>query len=69
MLRPFHPIESYNIGIICALSIERAAARAILDEEHRNLGKPAGDDNSYTVTKSPYAMKYPPNISARDALL
>jgi nucleoside phosphorylase len=51
MPRPTHPVESYAIGIICALDVEMAAVDAILDEEHENLGKPAGDDNSYTFGK------------------
>ena len=51
MQRLVHPIESYSIGIICALSIEKAAVDAVLDEEHESLEKAAGDDNSYTFGK------------------
>lgn len=42
------PRESYHVGIICALDVEKAAVEAILDEEHDGLGKVAGDDNTYT---------------------
>jgi nucleoside phosphorylase len=51
MPRPIHPIGSYSIGIVCALSIEKAAVDAVLDEEHRSPEKAAGDDNSYTFGK------------------
>lgn len=40
--------ESYDVGIICALDVERTAVEAILDEEHERLPKVAGDDNVYT---------------------
>ncbi|KAK5123045.1 hypothetical protein LTR08_006582 [Meristemomyces frigidus] len=42
------PRDSYNVGVICALDIERAAVEAVLDEEHGGLGKVPGDDNVYT---------------------
>lgn len=41
--------ESYNVGIICALDIEKTAVEANLDEEHQGLPNVAGDDNSYTL--------------------
>ncbi|KAK3614910.1 hypothetical protein LTR22_027630 [Elasticomyces elasticus] len=44
---PTHPRESYTVGIICALDVEKAAVEATLDEEHGGVGKMAGDDNSY----------------------
>ena len=44
------PPEAYTVGWICALSIERAAAEAILDEEHGPLpAQPWQDSNSYTL--------------------
>ncbi|KAK5124574.1 hypothetical protein LTR08_005726 [Meristemomyces frigidus] len=43
-----HRHESYSVGIICALDIEKAAVEAVLNEEHGGLGKIAGDDNVYT---------------------
>jgi nucleoside phosphorylase len=48
MASSIHPRESYNVGIICALDVEKAAVEAILDEEHESLSKMAGDDNDYT---------------------
>ena len=43
--RSSYPRESYNIGIICALDVEKAAVEATFDEEHSKL---AGDDNVYS---------------------
>jgi nucleoside phosphorylase len=40
--------QSYTVGIICALDVEKAAVEATLDEEHGRLEKAAGDDNVYT---------------------
>ncbi len=40
--------ESYTVGIICALAVEKAAVEAMLDEEHSRLAAMAGDDNSYS---------------------
>ncbi|KAK4904285.1 hypothetical protein LTR49_026228 [Elasticomyces elasticus] len=45
---PTHPRESYTVGIICALDVEKAAVEATLDEEHGGVGKMTGDDNSYS---------------------
>ncbi|KAH8695249.1 hypothetical protein BGW36DRAFT_360954 [Talaromyces proteolyticus] len=39
----------YTIGWICALSLETAAAKAMLDEIHPPLPQPADDHNSYTL--------------------
>jgi nucleoside phosphorylase len=44
-----HPRPSYNVGIICALDIEKAAVEATLDEEHEGLPKMTNDDNIYTL--------------------
>ncbi|KAF2402795.1 hypothetical protein EJ06DRAFT_309188, partial [Trichodelitschia bisporula] len=41
--------EDYTIGWICALDIELAAARKMLDEEHQPLPQAASDPNSYTL--------------------
>src|SRR5277367_1504035 len=42
------PIEEYQVGVVCALPKEMRAARAMLDEEHKQLKiKDAGDNNSY----------------------
>jgi nucleoside phosphorylase len=43
-----HPRDSYNVGIICALDVEKAAVEATLDEEHVGVEKLAGDDNVYS---------------------
>ena len=43
-----HPRDSYNVGIICALDVEKAAVEATLDEEHGGVKKLAGDDNVYS---------------------
>ncbi|KAK8208947.1 hypothetical protein M8818_003910 [Zalaria obscura] len=40
--------ESYTIGIICALSIEKAAVEAMLDKKHPALPQPSKDENKYT---------------------
>ncbi|KAK5111060.1 hypothetical protein LTR85_012279 [Meristemomyces frigidus] len=45
---PTRPRESYTVGIICALDVEKAAVEVTLDEEHGGVEKMAGDDNSYT---------------------
>ncbi|KAF3207592.1 hypothetical protein TWF191_000981 [Orbilia oligospora] len=39
----------YTIGWVCALTKERVAATAMLDEKHAPLNNPAGDTNSYTL--------------------
>jgi nucleoside phosphorylase len=41
--------EDYQIGIICALALEKAAVEAILDEEHPRLEKKEHDVNDYTL--------------------
>ncbi|TKA23235.1 hypothetical protein B0A54_17974, partial [Friedmanniomyces endolithicus] len=45
---PTHSRESYTVGIICALDVEKAAVEATLDEEHGGLERLAGDDSSYS---------------------
>ncbi|KAK4906635.1 hypothetical protein LTR49_024248 [Elasticomyces elasticus] len=45
---PTHDRESYTVGIICALDVEKASVKATLDEEHGGIEKMAGDDNSYS---------------------
>lgn len=45
-------IEEYSVGWICALSIERAAATVMLDEEHSGLpicDRSKNDSNVYTL--------------------
>ena len=44
----FH-IKDYTVGWVCALPIELAAARAILDEEHHDLPQDRNDSNIYTL--------------------
>lgn len=41
--------EEYTIAWICALPLELAASRAMLDDEHRSLPIDAGDDNTYVL--------------------
>ncbi|RKL33537.1 hypothetical protein BFJ72_g10053 [Fusarium proliferatum] len=41
--------ERYTVAWICALHIEMAAARAMLDEEHDNCPRQANDTNSYVL--------------------
>ena len=45
--------DDFEIAIICALSIERNAVEALLDEEYEtdgfSYGKAAGDSNAYTI--------------------
>ena len=45
--------DDFEIAIICALSIERNAVEALLDEEYEtdgfSYGKAAGDSNAYTM--------------------
>jgi hypothetical protein len=48
MALPTRPRDSYNVGIICALDVEKAAVEATLDEEHGRVEKLAGDDNVYS---------------------
>ena len=46
-----HSRQSYTVGIICALHVEKAAVAATLDEEHGRVEKAAGDENAYTFGK------------------
>lgn len=41
--------DDYTVAWICALPIEIAAAKAILDEEHDSLPQPKTDHNVYTL--------------------
>ncbi|CAH0044839.1 unnamed protein product [Clonostachys solani] len=41
--------EDYNVGWICALPVERAAAEAMLDRIHEPLVTSSRDGNSYTL--------------------
>ncbi|KAN0067004.1 hypothetical protein V8E54_014928 [Elaphomyces granulatus] len=41
--------EDYTVAWICALPLEAAASKAILDRTHPQLSQPAGDDNAYTL--------------------
>jgi nucleoside phosphorylase len=46
-MSPLH-VDEYHVGIICALPVEGAAARAILDKEHgRILDNDTRDQNAY----------------------
>jgi nucleoside phosphorylase len=39
----------YDVGWVCALPVELAAAQALLDEEHERLGQDVNDTNLYTL--------------------
>ena len=41
--------RDYNVGWVCALPIELAAAQEMLDEEHENLPQELKDTNIYTL--------------------
>src|SRR5467141_905498 len=41
--------EDYTVAWICALPLEAAAAKAVLDKTHLQLSQPTGDDNAYTL--------------------
>ncbi|KAL4879313.1 nucleoside phosphorylase domain-containing protein [Aspergillus karnatakaensis] len=41
--------EDYTVGWICALPIEMAASRAMLDEIHPSIAQPEFDTNTYTL--------------------
>jgi hypothetical protein len=41
--------EDYTVAWICALPLEAAASKAMLDKIHPQLSQPAGDDNAYTL--------------------
>ena len=51
MAHPPRTHDDYQIGIICALAIEKAAMVAMLDETHPKLKKGNGDENEYTLGK------------------
>ena len=47
---PLPPVEAYQVGVVCALPKEMAAARAMLDEEHEPLRiTDAQDSNNYVL--------------------
>jgi nucleoside phosphorylase len=41
--------EDYTVAWICALPLEAAASKAILDKIHPQLSQSTGDDNAYTL--------------------
>jgi hypothetical protein len=41
--------QDYTVGWVCALPIELAAARAMLDEEHQSLSYDGAATNLYTL--------------------
>ncbi|KAN0070946.1 purine and uridine phosphorylase [Elaphomyces granulatus] len=41
--------EDYTVAWICALPLEAAAAKAMLDKTHSQLSQSTGDDNAYTL--------------------
>ena len=41
--------EDYTVGWICALPLEMAAAKAMLDDVHPILPTQQSDDNAYTL--------------------
>jgi ankyrin repeat domain-containing protein 50 len=41
--------SDYTVGWICALAVELAASRAMLDEEHPDLEEAENDTNTYTL--------------------
>jgi nucleoside phosphorylase len=49
MAKPQLRHEDYNVGWVCALPIELAAARLMLDEEHPHIGQEPNDTNLYTL--------------------
>jgi len=46
---PTYTVEDYQIGWICALPEERAAAMAMLTEEHPKIAQVRQDDNNYEL--------------------
>lgn len=40
---------AYTVGWLCALHVEMAAAKAMLDERHQNLPQPPRDNNNYVL--------------------
>jgi nucleoside phosphorylase len=49
MAAPSRTHQDYQIGIICALALEKAAVEAILDEKHPRLKRKEHDENDYTL--------------------
>jgi len=41
--------EDYTVAWVCALALEAAAARAMLEKTHTKLPQPTSDDNAYSV--------------------
>ena len=41
--------EDYTVAWICALPLEAAASKAMLDKTHPELSQSAADDNAYTL--------------------
>ena len=41
--------EDYTVAWICALPLEAAAAKSMLDKTHPQFSQPTGDDNAYTL--------------------
>src|ERR1700735_1193658 len=41
--------EDYTVAWICALPLEAAAAKAMLDKTHPRISQSVGDDNAYTL--------------------
>ena len=41
--------EDYTVAWICALPLEAAASKAMLDKIHPQLSQSTGDDNAYTL--------------------
>ena len=41
--------ENYTVAWICALPLEAAASKAMLDKIHPQLSQSVGDDNAYTL--------------------
>ncbi|KAN0066856.1 hypothetical protein V8E54_015028 [Elaphomyces granulatus] len=41
--------DDYTVAWICALPLEAAVAKVMLDKNHPQLSQPAGDDNAYTL--------------------
>jgi nucleoside phosphorylase len=49
MAAPRRTHQDYQIGIICALALEKAAVEAMLDAEHPRLKRKEHDENDYTL--------------------
>lgn len=41
--------DDYNVGWICALPLEMAAAKTMVDEFHPPLSQPPNDSNTYVL--------------------